>query len=144
MDSKFYKIIPLNRAIRFTQEKVAEWDKVFMDFDRNFFPSKKDIRRLATLQLRKIFLERNKSNTSMNSSNGTTTPIPEVILEKISKDGVPALAPQTRVMSPEKAHDMLTAVVEKDGSKNLSEKTPLDRRESVPAISIPSSETEDV
>ena len=29
MNSKHFEIIPLNRAIRATQEKVVEWDNVF-------------------------------------------------------------------------------------------------------------------
>ena len=54
MESKYYEIIPLNRAVRAMQEKVAEWDDAFSDFDANFFPSEKDIRRLAALQLKKM------------------------------------------------------------------------------------------
>lgn len=144
MNSQFWEIIPLNRAIRFTQEKVAEWDKSFIEFDRNYFPSEKDIRRLATLQLKKIFLERDETRASLLSNDDISTVTPEVTLEKISKDGIPALTPQTRTMSPEKAHDMLAAVVEKDGSMEFSEKSPLDHRENAPAISVPSTETENL
>lgn len=115
MDSKFYEMIPLNRALRATQEKVAEWDTVFSEFDRNFFPSEKDIRRLATLQLKKIFLDRDDSTTSLNSTEGSTTSsLPgDILTEKPNLGDVPALAPQTRTISPEKAHDMLTSVVER-------------------------------
>ncbi|KAF8477444.1 hypothetical protein BDZ91DRAFT_25165 [Kalaharituber pfeilii] len=55
--SKYYEIIPMNRAMRAMQEKILDWDMEFSAFDNNFFPSEKDIRRLAALQLRKIFLE---------------------------------------------------------------------------------------
>lgn len=115
MGSKFYEMIPLNRALRGTQEKVAEWDIVFSEFDRNFFPSEKDIRRLATLQLKKIFLDRDDSTTSLNSTEGSaTSSLPgDILTEKPNHDDVPALAPQTRTISPEKAHDMLASVVER-------------------------------
>ncbi|XMA11774.1 hypothetical protein WAI453_004565 [Rhynchosporium graminicola] len=65
MESKYYEIIPLNRAVRAMQEKVAEWDDAFADFDSNFFPSEKDIRRLAALQLKKMFIDRDESSTSI-------------------------------------------------------------------------------
>ncbi|KAL8794361.1 MAG: hypothetical protein Q9195_003059 [Heterodermia aff. obscurata] len=115
MNAKYYEIIPLNRAIRYTQEKVAEWDHAFAEFDRNYFPSEKDIRRLATLQLRKIFLEREESSVPITPSDGAHVLTPEESLsEKVSLDEPTALAPQTRKMSPEKAQDMLASVVQKD------------------------------
>ena len=115
MNSKHYEIVPLNRAIRATQEKVAEWDNAFAEFDRNFFPSEKDIRRLATLQLKKIFLDRDESSTSLASTDDSATisVSEEAMNEKTSTDETPSVPPQTRRMSPEKSHDMLAAVVEK-------------------------------
>ena len=118
MNSKHYEVIPLNRAIRTVQEKATEWDSVFSDFDKNFFPSEKDIRRLAALQLKKLFLDRDGSVVSLNpvvQSTGTITPDTD-LTEKVLSDDTLALPPQTRRMSPEKAHDMLAAVVEKHGS----------------------------
>ena len=114
MDSKHYEIVPLNQAIRALQEKVIAWDNTFADFDKNFFPSEKDIRRLATLQLKKIFLDRDDSSTSLASDGSTSTP--EVTEEKTIDGEVAALVPQTRRMSPDKAHDMLASVVENDAS----------------------------
>ena len=67
MGSKYYEIIPMNRAIRAMQEKVAEWDAAFADFDADYFPSEKDIRRLAALQLRNLFLDRDASTNSLIS-----------------------------------------------------------------------------
>ena len=138
MNAKYYEIIPLNRAIRYTQEKVAEWDHAFAEFDRNYFPSEKDIRRLATLQLRKIFLEREESSVPVTPNYGANALTPEESLsEKASIDEPTALAPQTRKMSPEKAHDMLASVVEKDitDSDPLSTES-LDHHESVPAPAL--------
>ena len=114
MDSKHYEIVPLNQAIRALQEKVIAWDNAFSDFDKNYFPSEKDIRRLATLQLKKIFLDRDDSSTSLASDGSASTP--EVSEEKPVDGEVAALAPQTRRMSPDKAHDMLASVVENDSS----------------------------
>ncbi|KAL9041553.1 MAG: hypothetical protein Q9180_001205 [Flavoplaca navasiana] len=120
MTSKHYETVPFNQAIRATQEKVAEWDKIFAEFDHNFFPSEKDIRRLATLQLKRIFLEKDDSSASLNSTDsansneegGTSTVSPYPTITPGSSDEPPSLSPQTRNMSPEKAHDMLTSVVD--------------------------------
>lgn len=134
MNSKHYEIIPLNRAIRAVQEKVAEWDNAFADFDHNFFPSEKDIRRLATLQLKKIFLDRDDPSAVLTPmEDGLITTLPGAALnEKISFDDTPALTPQTRRMSPEKAHDMLAAVVE----KNVSVDDQRDQYESAPTTAV--------
>ncbi|CAD6578632.1 MAG: 1-phosphatidylinositol-3-phosphate 5-kinase [Alectoria sarmentosa] len=135
MNSKHYEIIPLNRAIRATQDKVAEWDNAFADFDRNFFPSEKDIRRLATLQLKKIFLDRDESATSLASADDSTTiSVPEEAMnEKTFNDDTPALPPQTRRMSPERTHDLLAAVVE----KHVSIDNQPDQHQSAPATAEP-------
>ena len=138
MNAKYYEVIPLNRAIRYTQEKVAEWDHAFAEFDRNFFPSEKDIRRLATLQLRKIFLEREEASVPITPNDSANILTPELSLsEKASLDETTALAPQTRKMSPEKAHDMLASVVEKDVTYSDPLSTePLGNHESVPAPAL--------
>ncbi|KAI9726934.1 MAG: 1-phosphatidylinositol-3-phosphate 5-kinase [Chrysothrix sp. TS-e1954] len=54
--SAYYEIIPLNRAVRAMQEKVADWDAIFTDFEKNYFPSEKDIRKLAAEQLKNAYL----------------------------------------------------------------------------------------
>ncbi len=142
MNSKHYEIVPLNRAIRATQEKVAEWDNAFADFDRNFFPSEKDIRRLATLQLKKIFLDRDESGTSLVSTDDSATisVSEETLDEKTSMNDTPTLPPQTRRMSPEKAHDMLAAVVE----KHVSVDSQPEQHQSAPATALPVFEADSV
>ena len=142
MNSKHYEIIPLNRAIRATQRKVAEWDNAFADFDRNFFPSEKDIRRLATLQLKKIFLDRDESVTSLASADDSATisVSEEAMNEKTSTDDSPALPPQTRRMSPEKAHDMLASVVD----KHVSIDSQPDQHQSTPVTAVPVFEADPV
>ena len=110
-NSAHWEILPLNRATRLTQEKVAEWDLAFTEFEQNYFPSEKDIRRLATLQLKKIFLDRDVSVTSLTSdTDGTITPpIEEVIDEKddalVSPDR-PSRPRRTTTLSPEKTHNV--------------------------------------
>ena len=140
MDSKYYEIIPLNRVIRAVQEKVAEWDNAFADFDQNFFPSDNDIRRLTALQLKKIFMDRDASATTVASTeDGTVTSSPEEALtEKSCADFVPTLAPQTRQMSPEKAQDMLAAVVE----NNVAADRQSSKYQSAPATAVPVLEPE--
>lgn len=140
MNSKHYEIIPLNQALRATQEKVAEWDIAFAEFDRNFFPSEKDIRRLTTLQLKKIFLDRDESTTSVNSTEeSSTSSIPdEYVNEKTNMDDTSVLIPHTRSISPEKANDLLSSVIKKHvlepGSPDAGQ---LDYHKSAPATSVP-------
>ena len=114
MSSKHWEIVPLNQIIRALQHKVVEWDNTFADFDKNFFPSEKDIRRLATLQLKKIFLDRDDSSASLTSDGSAASP--EILNEKTNQDDIPSLVPQTRRMSPDKAHDLLASVVERNSS----------------------------
>ena len=140
MDSKYYEIIPLNRVIRAVQEKVAEWDNAFADFDQNFFPSDNDIRRLTALQLKKIFMDRDASATTVVSTEDSTvtTSPEEALTEKNRVDYVPTLAPQTRQMSPEKAQDMLASVVE----NNVAADRQPSKHQSAPATAVPVLEPE--
>ncbi|KFY95728.1 hypothetical protein V498_03170 [Pseudogymnoascus sp. VKM F-4517 (FW-2822)] len=85
MESKYYEIIPMNRAIRAMQERVAEWDTAFTNFDGNFFPSEKDIRRLAALQLKNLFLDRDASTTHLASNE--TPDQPQDMYERQSDEG---------------------------------------------------------
>ncbi|KAF3034640.1 1-phosphatidylinositol-3-phosphate 5-kinase [Didymella keratinophila] len=136
MNSKYYEIIPLNRAIRAIQERAIAWDETFMEFEQMFFPSEKDIRRLATLQLKKLFLERDESSTSLTSvDEGVESGEEEHGYD--DKDDL-ALTPMPSNMSPEKATDMLTSVVKEDGDPpNDDDATPLVERPSTPLKIIP-------
>jgi 1-phosphatidylinositol-3-phosphate 5-kinase len=46
--------LPLNRVLKDLQDYVVQWDTQFTEFEKNFLPSDKDIRRLTAMQLRKI------------------------------------------------------------------------------------------
>lgn len=111
MESKYYEIIPLNRAVRAMQEKVAEWDDAFADFDANFFPSEKDIRRLAALQLKKMFMDRDESTATISSVEGAD--LPSDMDEKSPHTSL-ELSRNPSNVSAEEAHDVLTSVVEEN------------------------------
>ncbi|KAL4956387.1 hypothetical protein BDW69DRAFT_158611 [Aspergillus filifer] len=111
MNSRYWEVIPLNKVMRSVQEKVVEWDTSFAEFEKSFFPSEKDIRRLATLQLKKIFLDRDASVTSLSSTDDQpTTPTDPETERSQTPDGARIVRRMT--LSPEKTHDVLAAVVE--------------------------------
>ncbi|KAI9879518.1 MAG: 1-phosphatidylinositol-3-phosphate 5-kinase [Pleopsidium flavum] len=120
MSSKYYEIVPLNRAIRATMEKVTEWDRIFEDFDSDFFPSEKDIRRLATLQLKKLFLDREGSVSTLPSPRESlTTPSAGTELsEKTAAEASIRSLPKTEEMLSEKTHDVLTSAVEEHSGRS--------------------------
>ncbi|MCJ1467163.1 1-phosphatidylinositol-3-phosphate 5-kinase [Pseudocyphellaria aurata] len=139
MNSKHYEIIPLNQALRATQLKVAEWDNTFAEFDRNFFPSEKDIRRLATLQLKKIFLDRDDSTTSVNSTDeSSTSSIPEdTVAEKSNADETPALIPHPQSISSEKEEGLLGIVEKHALQTESSDAGQFDYHKVAPATALP-------
>ncbi|KAF2260448.1 hypothetical protein CC78DRAFT_620278 [Lojkania enalia] len=144
LNSRYYEIIPMNRAIRAIQEKAIAWDVTFSEFEQQFFPSEKDIRRLATLQLKRFFLERDESTSSLASvEEGAERGAEEPAL---TEQGEPiALTPMPSSMSPERARDMLTSVVEEDQSSGTKHPN-LPREESarLPAIVSPKPPTQEM
>ena len=131
MNAKFYEVIPMNRAVRAMWEKALDWDDAFVAFERDFFPSEKDIRRLAALQLKRLFIERSSSTSSLTSleDTDTDTETPNGKGLHIDEKGVPA-----GHMSVEKARDMMTSVVEEDSATTKSvqqkEDSPTEKRAS--------------
>ena len=132
MDSKYFEIIPLNRAIRATQEKVADWDNIFAEFGNNFFPSEKDIRRLATIQLKKIFLDRDDSVSSLGTTDEGTGSMEGEWPEKQSPEEMTSSSTLASETSPEMAHDKL-----KTTDSNISSVELLPAHKSAPATSVP-------
>ncbi|CRG90028.1 1-phosphatidylinositol-3-phosphate 5-kinase [Talaromyces islandicus] len=116
-NSHYWEVIPLNEVLRAVQEKVVEWDTLFADFERNFFPSEKDIRRLASLQLKKIFLDRDASATSLTSSEETPTTPTEQNLEEVNEKLERPRPVRRMTLSPEKAQNVLVSVVEEHSGK---------------------------
>jgi 1-phosphatidylinositol-3-phosphate 5-kinase len=121
-NSKHWETTPLNRVVRSTIEKQGEWENTFLEFEKNFFPSEKDIRRLATLQLKKIFLDSDVSVTSLGSAEeGTISPPSEDFIdEKGSMSDPDSQASKLRKgsLSPEKTAIVLQSVVEEHLSPN--------------------------
>lgn len=113
INSRYWELIPFNEVLRSAQEKVVEWDNAFVEFEKNFFPSEKDIRRLATLQLKKIFKDASMSFTP--SEEPTITPA-EADNETNKEEGRPLMM-RRMTLSPEKAQDVLVSVVEEHAGK---------------------------
>ncbi|KAK5703612.1 Mitochondrial distribution and morphology protein 12, partial [Elasticomyces elasticus] len=115
-NSRYWELIPLNVVLRSVQEKVVEWDVAFVEFEKNYFPSEKDIRRLATLQLKKI-----ASIASWTGPEEPTTAPPE--REDMAEESDRPLLMRRMTLSPEKAQDVLVSVVEEhSGKKKIKEK----------------------
>lgn len=129
--SKYFEIIPLNRALRALQERVVDWDGKFITFDNNYFPSEKDIRRLATLQLKKIFIDNpNPSTPNLQDNERTATLEKEDIDKASSIDRSTELVTSPAEMSKQ-AHDVLASVVEEDIEDNKEKPTDLESNEKV-------------
>ncbi|KAL3475172.1 hypothetical protein BJX99DRAFT_162672 [Aspergillus californicus] len=117
MDSRYWEVIPLSEVMRSAQEKVVEWDTAFAEFEKDFFPSEKDIRRLATLQLKKLFLDKDASVSSLTSSDETPT-TPTEAEGDLSQVPENARLVRRMTLSPEKAQDVLVSVIEEQSKEN--------------------------
>jgi 1-phosphatidylinositol-3-phosphate 5-kinase len=117
--SRYWEIIPLNEVLRATQEKVVEWDTTFAEFEKSFFPSEKDIKHMATLQLKKIFLD--KDATSMSPEEGLLS---QADMEDESNQEYDRPQMMRRMtLSPEKAQNVLVSVVEEHAGKKHREES---------------------
>ncbi|GIZ40029.1 hypothetical protein CKM354_000338500 [Cercospora kikuchii] len=71
--SRYYELIPLNRALRFMDEKAIAWDDEFARFEERYFPSEADIRKIAADQMKKMFLESQPIRNMIGSETGSDT-----------------------------------------------------------------------
>ncbi|KAJ5673020.1 hypothetical protein N7507_002147 [Penicillium longicatenatum] len=115
--SRYWEIIPLNEVLRSVQEKVVEWDTTFAEFEQSFFPSEKDIKRLATLQLKKIFLDKDATSVAPDDSSHTPTDLGD---ENTQENEKPRML-RRMTLSPEKAQNVLVSVVEEHAGKKHRE-----------------------
>ncbi|QDS68694.1 hypothetical protein FKW77_002785 [Venturia effusa] len=130
MNSRYYEIIPLNKAAKTIHEVSIEWDDIFAQFEKDFFPSEKDIRRLAEKQINN-FLNRNASTTSIGSieegSEDVLTELKET--PPITAAPSPELARRlSTTLSPEDTHNVLASVFkedDKDASEPLTLPSPI-------------------
>jgi len=109
--SRYFELIPLNRALRFMDEKAIEWDTEFNDFERDYFPSETDIRKLAALQLRNMFVESQPSTAPSIASDTSDTEEGSDATPKHRRSGSALRGSPEEVLS-EKAHDVLSSVIE--------------------------------
>ena len=107
--SRYYEMIPLNRALRFMDEKALAWDDIFERFESDYFPSETDIRKLATLQLKNMFLESQPAMSTVTSDASD------------DEDGMELISPPRRAirrghtdneLRSDAAHDLLSSTVE--------------------------------
>ncbi|EKV08092.1 1-phosphatidylinositol-3-phosphate 5-kinase (Fab1), putative [Penicillium digitatum PHI26] len=115
--SSYWEIIPLNEVLRAVQEKVVEWDMTFADFEMNFFPSEKDIKHMATLQLKKIFLDKDATSVSADDTLQTPTDVEDESNQEVDRPR----KMRRMTLSPEKAQDVLVSVVEEHAGKKHRE-----------------------
>ncbi|KAF3909300.1 hypothetical protein ABW20_dc0108148 [Dactylellina cionopaga] len=115
-NSRYYEVIPLNRAMRALQERVSDWDNEFTDFYEKFFPSEKDITRMATAQLKKLFLDRSSTTSSVPTDTESTTTADKESIQSVTMDDGAGVSPTSvrrpSQMSAEAAQEVLTSVVE--------------------------------
>jgi 1-phosphatidylinositol-3-phosphate 5-kinase len=121
--SRYYELVPLNRALRLMDEKAIGWDEAFNNFERDYFPSETDIRKLATIQLRNMFLESQPQPTRANSESdteeGAETPIAEKPRERLasSASGDALTAKTEEVLSSAVEEQKAVEKIAADGSE---------------------------
>lgn len=117
MNSRYYEIIPLNRAGRAIHENSIAWDEAFANFEQNFFPSEKDIRKMAEQQLKKMFIKQDESVTSMVSLEEDSEPGTEMTSFEESRS--PEVARTLSAMSREDTENVLNSVIQEQSSEKL-------------------------
>lgn len=107
--SRYYEIIPLNRAFRFMDEKALAWDEAFNNFERDYFPSETDIRKLAAAQLKEMFYGAHSTAESVEADESDAEGGTEMA-------SMPHKSIGQRIADEEyeseKAHDVLTTVAQ--------------------------------
>jgi 1-phosphatidylinositol-3-phosphate 5-kinase len=111
MNSRWYEIIALNRAARAIHENSIRWDEIFAEFEKDFFPSEKDIKRMAALQVKKIF----ESATSFATGEESPEEANELEKEKLKTpidESPPELSRRISILSPEDTKSVLASVIQ--------------------------------
>lgn len=109
--SRYYEIIPMNRAGRAMHENSLAWDEIFNEFEKNFFPSERDIRRLAAIQLKKMFLDRDESVSTMTAVDEDEAAAVEMKDFKHPETEASPVLRRLSTMSPADTHQVLTSIV---------------------------------
>ena len=64
-------VLCLNNVRRALQEKVVKWDVDFIEFEKNFLPSEKDVRRITTTHLKRLFAEKEPTESKADGFGST-------------------------------------------------------------------------
>ncbi|SPO21186.1 probable FAB1 - phosphatidylinositol 3-phosphate 5-kinase [Ustilago trichophora] len=78
-------VLCLNQARRMLQEKVVKWDVDFIEFEKNCIPSEKDIRRITTTHLKRLFSEKDPSEAARSETASSILP-PAAEIDESSTD----------------------------------------------------------
>lgn len=78
-------VLCLNQARRMLQEKVVKWDIDFIEFEKNCIPSEKDIRRITTTHLKRLFSEKDPSEAARSETASSILP-PAAEIDESSTD----------------------------------------------------------
>ncbi|KAJ9476592.1 1-phosphatidylinositol 3-phosphate 5-kinase [Pseudozyma hubeiensis] len=78
-------VLCLNQARRMLQEKVVKWDIDFIEFEKNCIPSEKDIRRITTTHLKRLFSEKDASDATRSDTTSSILP-PAAEIDESSTD----------------------------------------------------------
>ncbi|KAN0060472.1 Mitochondrial distribution and morphology protein 12 [Thecaphora frezii] len=69
-------VLCLNRVQRALQEKVVKWDLDFIEFEKSLIPTEKDIRRITTNHLKRLFAEKDTPEKASSEAGGSGAPLP--------------------------------------------------------------------
>ncbi|SNX81918.1 probable FAB1 - phosphatidylinositol 3-phosphate 5-kinase [Melanopsichium pennsylvanicum] len=89
-------VLCLNQARRMLQERVVKWDIDIIDFEKNCIPSEKDIRRITTTHLKRLFSEKDPSEASRPEIASSIGP-PAAEIEESSTDAAEGKAQPSKV-----------------------------------------------
>ncbi|GAC73824.1 hypothetical protein PANT_9d00288 [Moesziomyces antarcticus T-34] len=78
-------VLCLNQARRTLQEKVVKWDIDFIEFEKNCIPSEKDIRRITSNHLKRLFSEKDPADATRSDTASSTLP-PAAEIDESSTD----------------------------------------------------------
>lgn len=137
--------LPLNRVLKDLQDDVVRWDAQFGEFEKNYLPSDKDIRRLTALQLRKLVgetglpflevLERKStapSESQVSDGKSVTTEQPDIC----EKDG-PVEVPSESAINDRDSNTAQIAQATRELSRSI-EVPPIRSEDTSPSV-LPSS-----
>ncbi|PWN52202.1 hypothetical protein IE53DRAFT_378351 [Violaceomyces palustris] len=88
-------VLSINLVRRALQEKVVRWDVDFAEYEKNCLPTEKDIRRLTTSHLKRLFVEKDPSSSAEKTSSSI------MVSENVPTMGLPPAAEMDEVESSE-------------------------------------------